>query len=177
MAEDDPAPEWSVTVPADLVTAQPIEREATVPETLRAPIAARLGLQALDSLSVQARLYRDAEDVIVVEGTLQAEVVQTCVVTLQAVRNRVTDSFAARFAEGGVLDVPLDVALDPETPDPPEPLTEGGVDLGELTVQFLSLALDPYPRRQDAELPEAAGDAPPSPFAGLEDLLRRSRNG
>ena len=63
-----------------------------------------------------------------------------------------------------------------EEADDPEPLTEDGeIDLGELAVQYLSLAINPYPRTEDAEiqgvLPEHTKIAPEThrPFEALKN--------
>ena len=37
-----------------------------------------------------------------------------------------------------------------ETPDPPEPIENGTIDLGRLATDALFLAIDPYPRKADA---------------------------
>ena len=55
-----------------------------------------------------------------------------------------------------------------------EPLEGDEIDLGELLVQHLSLALDPYPRLEGAEslLPEYRTATLSSPFAALKDLKK-----
>ena len=45
---------------------------------------------------------------------------------------------------------------------------------GGVLVQTLALSLDPYPRKPDAELPAAATDPEPSPFAALAALRRKN---
>ena len=39
---------------------------------------------------------------------------------------------------------------DEDTPDPPEPIVGGIIDLGRLATDALLLAIDPYPRKPDA---------------------------
>ena len=99
---------------------------------------------------------------------------QSCVVTLEPVRQAVEASLDLRILdEGGV---PADD--DPDSPDEIE--SAGGmVDLGEAVAEQLALALDPYPRAAGAELPEfdppeepVAPEPPakPNPFAALAKL-------
>ena len=66
----------------------------------------------------------------------------------------------------------------------PEPLVDGQIDLGEVVAQFLAVAMDPYPRKDDAELPEsiqseeAAEADKPNPFAqlaGLKEQLEKKK--
>ena len=61
--------------------------------------------------------------------------------------------------------------IDPEAVDE-IPYEGEKIDLGEATVQELALALDPYPRRADAELPAGAAEPPLSPFVVLRSRGR-----
>ena len=96
---------------------------------------------------------------------------QSCVVTLEPVAARVADRFMRHFVQG---DLPAEdeVVIDPEADDPAEPLGDGLVDAGEIVTQQLALALDPYPRAPDSELPAEATRATPaeSPFQVLSAL-------
>ncbi len=61
-----------------------------------------------------------------------------------------------------------------EIPDPPEPIVNGFIDLGQLAAEFLVLGLDPYPRKPGAEfvppeVPRGPGGTP------LRGPARRSR--
>ena len=63
--------------------------------------------------------------------------------------------------------------------DPPDPLIGGVVDLGACISEFLTLALDPYPRKPGAQFnePAPAADAETSPFAKLRTLTPRRDEG
>jgi len=125
-----------------------------------------------------------------VAGELEADVVQTCVVTLEPVPARVTEQFGALFAPEAMVPDPEDeIEIDPNIAeeDIPEPMTNGRIDIGELTAQHLSLALDPYPHAEGIEFtgliegddeeedgPGAPEPEKPNPFAALERLKRRN---
>jgi len=159
---------WPETGLAAEVAAGPDERRA---------VAARLGLDALDRLEAVGRVTRAGKGAFLLEATLRADVVQTCVVTLEP--------FASRLEERVrlVLRRPTgaeDVDLDPEAPDV-VPLEGAAFDFGELVVEELALLLDPYPRAPDATLDalEASlADAAPGDdderFAGLAARRRAS---
>jgi uncharacterized metal-binding protein YceD (DUF177 family) len=111
-----------------------------------------------------------------VTGSFEAEVVQSCVVTLDPVPARLVESFSALFGEGGPGMAAL---VDAEEEDEPEPIEGGAIDLGETVAQHLSLALDPYPRKPGASLPDEYAAGPQGaegghvkPFAGLGALKR-----
>jgi len=163
--------EFSRPVALDRATVAPHFREIVATEAERAALARRLGLVALDLLSAQLSWRREASGIISLEGELEAQVTQSCVVTLEPVAARVTDRFVRHFVQGSLPNED-EVVIDPEADDPPEPLGDGQVDAGEIVTQQLALALDPYPRAPDSTLPaEVAGAAPAeSPFRVLAAL-------
>jgi hypothetical protein len=61
---------------------------------------------------------------------------------------------------------------DGDTPDPPEPIENGIIDLGRVATDALYLAVNPYPRKPDAvfEPPVEAADPDDHPFAALKAL-------
>ena len=112
------------------------------------------------------------------KGTVEADITQICVVSL--------DPFETHVSE------PIDVDYEAERPatrpsvvepitlgdrDPPETIVDGRIDVGVLASEFLTLSLDPYPKKpgvsfSDAAFPPEQPD--PSPFAALVQLKRRS---
>lgn len=162
-----------------------VERiEATAAE--RGAVARRLGLVALDRLTADLRLRRtEGGTVIAVAGHLEAEVTQSCVVSLQPLRSRLSEAFTALYSltpTGGDAPgrgAPDAIEVDPLGEDPPETLGPDGLDLGEAVVQQLAMALEPYPRHDDASLDalEWRGDdeeeaARELPFKGLKTLIQ-----
>ena len=148
------------------------EIEATGPE--RALLARRLGLIALDKLSARVNLRRLPHDgSIRVSGTLSATVRQACVVTLEPVLSTVEQEFSQLFGAAPVGRPVEEELIDLDAEDPPEPIVDGGVDIGEVVTEHLALALEPYPRREGARMRvgEWSGEeARRSPFAVLESL-------
>ncbi|WP_026870456.1 YceD family protein [Inquilinus limosus] len=139
-------------------------------EAERAALARRFDLLALDELSARFTLTPGRGDTVVVAGTLNAAVVQRCVVTLDPVPATVEDEVEAVFADAAGRDE-AEVEVDPLAAEV-EPMVGGRIDLGELAAQHLSLALDPYPRSPDAPEPvdePAEGEAETRrPFAVLK---------
>ena len=112
-----------------------------------------------------------------VSGQVRARIGQTCVVTLDPMESDIDEAIDLIFAPPE--QVPQMAALvdeaehsDGETPDPPEPIENGIIDLGRLATDALYLAIDPYPRKPDAvfePLVEAV-DPEDHPFAALKAL-------
>jgi len=158
-------PEFSRVVQEEMVTAGGLVREVEASPSECRALAARFGLVAVNRLNATVRLHRlDGGPMVRVRGRLSADVVQTCVVSLDPVPAHVVEDFAALFAPEALIPPPdpdgaCDVVQDPFAPDEdlPEAITGTGIDIGELSAQHLSLALDPYPRR------------PGSVFAGFDD--------
>ena len=125
-----------------VITAEPEERAA---------LAARLGVERIDRLVAEGTVRRHAtEPLVTVEGRLEAEVTQLCVVTLEPVTSRVEASLLRLFAPGPAPTVE-EIVIDPLREEI-EPLEGDRLDLGEVVAEELALALDPYPRAPGAAL-------------------------
>lgn len=133
-----------------------IERDFSADTAESEALARRFGVTAVRNLSANAVLRRKGRShLVVLEGRFKAEVEQPCVVTLEPVIETLDERFVLRFtldptkvrtesAEGAGLEV----LIDPEAEDPPEPAGEKGIDVGEAVAQQLSVAINPYPRAQ-----------------------------
>lgn len=146
----------------------------------RARLALRFDLVAIDSLVASFNLRLSPLGEVEVDGRLEAEVVQRCVVSLEAVPARVAESLELRFAPGAPPPVE-DLSFGPGEEEPAEPLEGGELDLGEVAAQQLALALEPYPRARGAQVGPSsvgqAGGAPAGPFAALSALKGERKKG
>lgn len=175
--------EFSHIVQVDRVGPEGILLQLSASPAQREVLAQRLQILAVLNLTAQVRVVPDPaqEGHFLLKGQFEAEVEQTCVVSLEPVRQRASESFLRCFAsvaptrpasEPGEDDAEW---LDPEAEDPPDPLQDGAVDAGEVVVEALALALDPYPRKPGAEWPEGYRPDPEaggklSPFSVLAKL-------
>jgi hypothetical protein len=167
-------PELHRPVAAPRLGEVPLAVTVVASEAECAAIAARLRIVAVQSLECAFTLRRrddqpddKARGLILAEGELRATVAQECVVTLDPFEERIEKSFRIRFARAGTEIEDFDPSSEDELPYEAET-----IDLGEATVEELALALDPYPRKPGAALPEGIGLGPSSPFAAL---ARRDR--
>jgi hypothetical protein len=136
----------------------------------RAAVAKDLGLAGIDRLEGRYRLVRNGR-VVHVTGEVSAEVQQTCVVSLEPFPVTLTEPVDVRFAEDARPSEREEEELSEHDLDAPEPLMGGTVDLGALTTEFLSLGLDPYPRKPGVSFDyRDPADVEPSPFAALSRL-------
>ena len=88
---------------------------------------------------------------MLVTGRLEADVVQSCVVTFEPVPAKIEAEFDRLFSRDVPEEALDEVEIDAEA-ELPEPLVDGRLDLGEILAEELSLALDPYPRSPEADL-------------------------
>ncbi|WP_245651135.1 YceD family protein [Paramagnetospirillum marisnigri] len=146
----------------------------------RAAVARRLDLVELTSLVAMVELKPLARSgFIAVNGRLTARVVQTCGVSLLPVAAVVEEEFHLTFAPPeAMLEEAEEIELSLDAEDPPDPIEDGIIDIGEVVVEHLALALDPFPRAPGVtfEAPPEPEDEPetkPNPFAVLARLHPR----
>lgn len=176
-------PEFSRYVDIDdIKDNQTITKELTATDEECAALARRFGLKEIKGLKAKVDVENKGDVIYLVQGRVEADIVQSCVVTLDPVDARIEEDFEVFCADADAIpvvsnDMEYDVTGDE---DLPEPVVAGKINIGEIAAQFLSLAIDPYPHAEGAE-PEEDGtvwrehdenDRPekPNPFAVLKDL-------
>lgn len=175
-------PLLSRTIDAGRIGETGVAEHIEATEAERAAIAAGFKLIAVDSLSADLDVRRSAAGLIVIDGVVRADVVHTCVVSLEPAPQRIDESFHLTLVPAGSKAAPpepkpgAEVLVDPEA-DQPEVVPGPTIDLGGRVLEHFSLALDPYPRAPGARLPaepEIGADEPiESPFAALAGLKVR----
>lgn len=160
-----PPPEFSRKLPVHrgVEPVQSFKIAASAAEC--AALAKRFDLISLDSFSAEGTLTTlDGGRRALLRGHIAAKLVQRCVVTLEPVADVIGEAFALEYADDATAAASAkELELDPEAPDPPDPLDGEAVDVGEAAAEQLALALNPYPRVPDAQLPEELRAEPPSP--------------
>ena len=141
-------------------------------DTERTALAERFELRSVDSLVSDLIVERiKGSELIRVRGRISAEIVQSCVVSGEAVASTIEETVDERFGPSDETDAEIDLSLEEE--DPPEPIENGEIDLGEIVAQYLGVAIDPYPRKPGAVFASApVGDSGPHPFAALAALKK-----
>jgi uncharacterized metal-binding protein YceD (DUF177 family) len=127
----------------------------------------------VDRFAAQVDLKKLSPNRFRLAFSLDADVVQACVVTLAEVPAHIQLAFnrelhfepaLRRVAEEGAVEVPLE-------DDMPEEIDSLHYDLTAPLIEEFILALDPYPRAPGVEFQAPEGDgAPESPFAVLKGL-------
>lgn len=143
----------------------------------RQEIAAAAGVNAVLEATASFDVIPEAGGRVNVSGRVRARVEQTCVVSLDPVENDIDEPIVVEFAPPAQIPLSLKAVQkeegdDAEIPDPPEPIVNGVIDLGQLALEFLILGIDPYPRKPGVAFipPENPEDPDEHPFAALKAL-------
>jgi uncharacterized metal-binding protein YceD (DUF177 family) len=150
----------------------------------RTALARRFGIVAVNHLRAEGVIRPHASGRRVkLEGHLSAEVVQTCVITLEPVTAAIEVTLERLYGFDVTQDVEErfgEVFLD-LTDDPAEPLIADVVDIGAAAAEQLGLELDLYPKKPGAVFAGAPGgspgvmEEPAGPLAPLAGWRKRTK--
>lgn len=163
---------------AALSDRKPTRFRLTPDAATRAAMAAALDVLAVNHFQFEGEITPSGRHDYRLTGEMQARVVQACIVTLAPVPVTLHETVQRRYSADALEPDAEEVEMLDETLDPlPEVL-----DVGEVALEALALALPLYPRAPGAALAEtvfaAPGNAPLTdadlkPFAGLAGLKDR----
>ena len=149
-------------VPADRV-GQGLVVTVVATEVECAAIAGRLLVPSVEAVECRWVLRPAPGGMIEADGSLRARLHQECVVSLEPFPVALVEEFAVRFVRA---ERDIEESDDPDEPD--ELVMQNDVlELGEATVEQFALALDPYPRKPGATLPDEAAGGAANPFDAL----------
>ncbi len=138
----------------------------------RAFIAKALDLLALQRFTARVRVTPWL-DGLEITARWQADIAQTCGVSLEAFDTALSGEFTVRAvpedspAAGAAAS---EINIDPEAEDPPDLLASDEVDIGAYLVEHLALEVDPFPRKPGVAFEPPPPESPASPFAVLQAL-------
>jgi hypothetical protein len=180
-------PEWSFPVEIEHIQVTPAVYHIIADKKACEALADRFDLIDIKMLEADITMTRERSGLVIhLEGSIRGDVTQECVVTLGRVENHVEDKFEAFFsdsrqavsfvrakAEKKAKEGEREIEMIDER-DAPEPVRDGVIDIAELSAQYFSLALDPYPRSKEAPAAVEVLEDPnkfekTQPFAALKD--------
>ena len=147
----------------------------------KAEIAKFLGIAGLSDFRFKGQILGDEDEGWLIKGRLTAKAVQKCVITLDDVPESIDEAVQRKYVPESEEAAAGEIDLDPDTDDDPDFFTDA-VDPSHLALEALSLALDPYPRAENADLDQTGFAAPGvkpltdddvKPFAGLAELKEK----
>lgn len=161
---------------ADLPTRKETRFDLTPDADACAALAAELEVDALRKLRFVGTIRPRGSRDWVLRAELGASVTQSCVVTLDPVITRIDDAVLRAYAAQWDLPSASEVEMPADTDTDPLPET---LDLYDVVLEELSLAVPRFPRAEGAELGSIRAAAPgvtpmtdadTKPFAGLAGL-------
>jgi uncharacterized metal-binding protein YceD (DUF177 family) len=168
---------WRVPVAVLQIPESGLHRELDADAAVRQAMADIAGVREVLSAHASLDVTPKGGGRFHVAGNVRARVGQTCVVTLDPIENEIDEPIDLIFAPPEQIpelsDLVDDAAEDnAETPDPPEPIVNGTIDLGRLATDALLLGIDPYPRKPNAVVEHEVTPPDPEdhPFAALKAL-------
>jgi Large ribosomal RNA subunit accumulation protein YceD len=168
---------WREPVTVAQIPETGLHREIEADAAARLAMAEIAGLRAVLSAHAAFDVTPKRDGRFHVAGQVTARVGQTCVVTLEEIENEISEPVDLVFAPPEQIPQMADLVDEAEesgeeTPDPPEPILDGIIDLGRVATDALYLGIDPYPRKPDAvfEPVVEAADPEDHPFAALKAL-------
>jgi uncharacterized metal-binding protein YceD (DUF177 family) len=168
---------WRVPVAVAQIPETGLHRDLEADQAVRNAVAEVGDLREVLSVQASFDVTPMSGGRFEVAGHVRARVGQTCVVTLEEIENDIDEPIDLVFAPPEQIQqmaALVDEAEegDDETPDPPEPIENGTIDLGRVATDALYLAVDPYPRKPGAVFEPVlkAADPEDHPFAALKAL-------
>ncbi|HTV71877.1 MAG TPA: YceD family protein [Rhizobiaceae bacterium] len=143
----------------------------------RARIARWADVQAVNSFAAKIDMQKISHTRFKLDVTLDADIVQACVVTLEPVHAHITRKFIRELL---LTQAPQhavkEIELTPVDDDGREEIESLRYDLAVPVLEEFALAIDPYPRAPGVsfEAPADAADSADHPFAALKSLKNRS---
>jgi len=173
---------WRVPVNLAQIPDTGLHRDLEADAAVRQAIADVAGLREVFAVQASFDVTPKSAGRFEVAGRVRARIGQTCVVSLEEIENAIDESIELIFAPPEQIPELADLvdgtdASGEETPDPPEPIVNGFIDLGRLATDALLLGIDPYPRKPAAifEPVVEAADPEDHPFAALKALKADSK--
>lgn len=143
-------PEFSRQIDIKKISNLPISITFTATEKEKEALAKRLDLVSMKSFTVQGKIEGKLGDYpLKVSVRLKAEVIQSCVVSLKELPDQVDEIVKLSLFPFNVSPDMLNETFDESEPEALVLNKDGTIEVGEVFVQYLSLALDPYPKFEE----------------------------
>ncbi|MEO8319296.1 MAG: DUF177 domain-containing protein [Bradyrhizobium sp.] len=173
---ENPDP-WRVPLAVAQIPDTGLHRDLQADEAIRRAIADVGELREVLSAQASLDVTPKSGGRYHVAGRVRARIGQTCVVTLEPIESDIDETIDLIFAPPEQIPQMADLVneaeqSDGDTPDPPEPIENGTIDLGRVATDALYLAINPYPRKADVIFEPLVEVADPEdhPFAALKAL-------
>jgi uncharacterized metal-binding protein YceD (DUF177 family) len=175
----DPLP-WQLSETDVPARGLDLNRSATAEEC--AELARQIDVLACRRLSIQGRITAEKGNRYHLLGTLEADLTQECIVSLDSIETKVRSKLNVYFgppANDRNATKPEDEDFDPFAEADDETIEHGVLPLGRVVFEELVTRIDRYPRTAGLDFDwkdPTSEERPPSPFARLEALKNKKKD-
>lgn len=165
--------EFSYPVEVSRIPTTAMKMELDASEKEKAALAKRFGIPAVNVLKASVVLKALGGGRVRVSGHFEADVTETCVVSLENFDEKISDSFSVLYStENAQTSLKTnEIDLDAEEEEETDVIENGKIDVGELVAEYFSLSLDPFPKRPAVEFSAYfEQEERENPFSVLEKL-------
>lgn len=185
----DAGKEFTRWIDVERLGREPIVFDIVASDEARSNLVQRLGIVDMSSLVASGSLSRKSrKGMIELNGTLKADVTQSCVISLEPIAQKIEVKFTVcyTFEKEDIVVEESDYVASLDEKDLPELILEGRIDVVQAIAEQITLAMDPYPRAEEAEKTEVAKSLREAekeaetrepevhkPFANLKELMNK----
>ncbi len=169
---------WSIV--AAEIQAKGLDEQRLATPDERVALSKALALLGCDRIELRYRVKGLAGGRYRLQGTLKADVVQACIVSLDPVREAITVPLDVEFRpQDDTAELSEGDIGDPLADDDFELIENGALPIGRVVYDEIASGLNPYPRAAGVEMEvtdteSIKSDTPSGPFAKLAALRPKS---
>ena len=163
------------------VTDGPVEMVIDATKSERKKLAEVFELVEFKNLRASLHLVSpDAGVTIHLSGQVEAELVQSCVISLEPVTSRIEATLERIYSDQEKPDDSIDITIELDADEPFEPFSGDSINVWQAIVEQLALEIDPFPRAPGVEFSGLLGgnsgdnEEPSGHFAALSKLKRNA---
>ena len=167
---------FHLTISIDDIPASGLDIKPEIPAAILPSLCERFLVDGMKNIELKAHASRFDRDGFYLRGVMKAEVLQSCVISLEPVWSLVNASFEVEFQPADRV-AEMDIDPDDFETEVPEPIGADGADIGDVIAQIFALEIPLYPKHPDAVLDQAFSanepEKPASPFAVLQNYEKK----
>ena len=187
-SENQPmSPELSIPINVAQLPSTGITINKRIKKDICSKIASRVAVDVLESFIINISVCRGNEPNLTANiiGKINATIIQACSVTLEPISSTLCIPVNLTFAEENHYTQANLTDINPEEEAPPELMSSGEFDLGDVLIQLLAVEINPFPRKPETSFDDYQdinryateerrniSDHPFSKLAELKDILK-----
>lgn len=138
-------PEFSHIIKLSEIGDKEIVYEISANEEERIALAQRLNIKEVKSFTATVSLHKSGEFLVKANGSFEAKIIQTSVISLEDFTSDIKESFSTTFSNQTSEKEAVEIDIDEEDT---EIIHNNQIDIGELATEYLALAVPTFPKKE-----------------------------